>query len=191
MYRYDDFSWVEQDGVKAIALPYRGGETEMLVLLPARAGDIAALERSLDPAAFDRWVARLRSAGPQPVKLWLPKFRLNRRLELVEPLTALGLRLPFSDASDFSGIKEVDSGSADREDWNLKISDAIQQVVVDVDEKGTEAAAATVLGMVVVTGVRTPVEFRADRPFLFAIRDRRSCALLFLGRFSGEAASGG
>jgi serpin B len=191
MYQHDDFRWAEQDGVKAIALPYRGGETEMIVLLPGRAEEIGKLERSLDAGAFDAWMARLQSAGPQPVKLWLPKFKLNRRMTLVAPLRALGLRLPFTDASDFSGIKPVDPTSADREGWNLKIGDAIQQVFVEVDEKGTEAAAATVLGMVIVTGMRAPVEFRADRPFLFAIRDRRNGALLFVGRFSGEAGSEG
>ena len=183
-----DFAITEAQGVKAIALPYRGGETEMIVLLPARAGDIAALERSLDGPAFDRWVARLQSAGRQPVNLTLPKFKLDRRLDLVKPLSELGMRIPFTDASDFSGLKPVNNDSPDREDWNFKISDVIQQVFVEVDEKGTEAAAATSIGMVIVTGVRTPVEFVADHPFLFAIRDRRTGAVLFVGRYSGQSA---
>jgi serpin B len=159
----------------------------MIVLLPKSAQDIAAFERSLDAAGLAAWAERLDSAGRRPVNLTLPKFKLTRRLELVEPLMDMGMRAPFTDASDFSGMKVVEPASSDREDWNLKISDVVQQVFVEVDEKGTEAAAATAVGMVIVTGAQMPVEFRADHPFLFAIRDRRSGALLFIGRFSGEA----
>jgi serpin B len=111
---------------------------------------------------------------------------MNRRMELQEPLEELGMTIPFTDDSDFSGIKPADNDSPDREDWNFKISDVLQQIFVEVDETGTEAAAATAIGMVIVTGAEMPVEFRADRPFLFAIRDRRNGVLLFIGRYSGE-----
>ena len=82
--------------------------------------------------------------------------------------------------------------SPDEEDWNLKISDVIHQVFVEVEEKGTEAAAATAIASIIVTGagpVRPPKVFKADHPFLFLIRDRRTDAILFIGRFTGESSS--
>jgi serpin B len=98
------------------------------------------------------------------------------------------MRTPLSDASDFSGIKPVNSRSSDPEDWNLKIGAVVHKVFVEVEEKGTEAAAATAVVTIVVTGRRIvqPKTFRADHPFLFLIRDRRTNAILFIGRYTGE-----
>jgi serpin B len=113
---------------------------------------------------------------------------------LAETLGAMGMNIAFSDASDFSGMKVVRSESSDREDWHFKIDEVIHQTFVEVEEKGTEAAAATAIAMVVVTSAPRnpkppppPKIFRADHPFRFIIRDRRTKAMLFIGRYTGDA----
>ena len=190
MHRQLDIAYAEGGGVKAVSLPYRGGETEMVLLLPDRADGLAALERGLTAEAMDGWLAKL-GEGREPVSVTLPRFKIEQRFELAKPLVRLGMRTAFSDSSDFSGMKIVDPASRDREDWNFKIGDVVHQVFVEVEEKGTEAAAATAITQVIITGARTPRPpkvFRADHPFLFLIRDRRTGAILFFGRYTGESA---
>jgi serpin B len=182
--------FVEESGTKSVALPYRGGETEMVFLLPPAAGDLQVLEQSVASGKMDGWLERL-SGSRQLVDVTIPKFRIEKRMKLTDPLRDLGLKVAFSNQADFSGVKVVVPTSDNREDWNLKIDDVIQQVFVDVEEKGTEAAAATAIMMAVVTGVRIepkPKVFRADHPFLFLIRDRRTGVILFMGRYTGGAA---
>ncbi|GAA4712436.1 serpin family protein [Sphingomonas lutea] len=190
MHRKLRIPYVAADGAKAVALPYRGGETEMVLLLPDKADGLAALERRLTADALAGWTAKLRASRDE-VMVTLPKFRIQKRIELVEPLRNLGMHIALSDASDFSKMKVVDPASRDREDWNFKIGAVVQQVFVEVEEKGTEAAAATAVVQVVVTGARVsrePKVFTADHPFLFLIRDRRTNAVLFVGRYTGEGA---
>lgn len=171
-------------------MPYRGGETEMVILLPANAADLDPLERTIDQAAWDGWLARLSAAGAEDVMVILPRFKIEARYNLTDTIRDLGMTTPLSNDSDFSAMKQVDPASRDEEDWNLKIDSIVHQVFVEVEEKGTEAAAATAMTMVMITGARIPKEpklFRADHPFLFVIRDRRTNANLFVERFAGEA----
>lgn len=189
MHEQGRFAYVEGHGVKALAMPYRGGETEMILFLPDRPSGLAGFERSLDAAALDDWLEKLGMSAHPTVNVTLPRFRIEKRFEMKKTLEELGMRVPFSNQSDFSGAKIVNPVSADVEEWNLKISDVIHQVFVEVEEKGTEAAAATAITSIIVTGARRkdpPREFRADHPFLFLIRDRRTGAVLFIGRFTGE-----
>lgn len=187
MNRQLEVPFAEQDGVKAVALPYRGGETEMVVLLPAKAGELERLESSLTAATFDEWLAKL-AGRTATVDVTIPKFKMASRFELNGPLMELGMRTPFSNDSDFSGLKVVNAASNDEEDWNLKIDKVVHQAFVEVEEKGTEAAAATAIAAITITGVimKHPETFRADHPFLFVIRDRRTRAILFIGRYAGE-----
>jgi serpin B len=186
MHELGDYGYAEVAGLKVLSMPYRGGETEMVFFLPDRAGDLRKIEQSLDTRMLDQWLAKLDQHRP-PVLVTLPKFGVERRFQLAPVLESMGMVIPFSDASDFSGIKLVDARNPDREDWNLKIGAVVHQVFVEVDEKGTEAAAATALA-IVLTGRRVgdPAIFRADHPFLFLIRDRRTKAILFIGRYTGE-----
>ena len=193
MHRQGNFALAEMPELKILTMPYRGGETEMVVLLPEKHDGLAKVERSLDGAGLKRLLTELReNSSHGRVEVTFPKFKIENRFELNEPLERMGMIIPFSDASDFSGAKVVRPLSPDQEDWNLKISDVIHQVFVEVEEKGTEAAAATAIASIIVTGagpVRPPKVFRADHPFLFLIRDRRTDAILFIGRFTGESRS--
>jgi serpin B len=184
MQRKLEIGYAEGGGVKAITLPYRGGETEMAILLPDKADGLEQLEQSLAPEAVEQWLSKL-DGSREDVLVTLPKFKLEARLELAETLQDLGMTIPFSNYSDFSGMKFVNARSNDREDWNFKIDDVVHKVFVEVEEKGTEAAAATAITQVIVTGVRIPKEpkvFKADHPFLFLIVDRGSGLILFIGR---------
>jgi serpin B len=187
MHNRGEFHYAEGKGFKVLRLPYRGDETDMLVFLPDSPDGLAKLEHSLDAASVEHWSTEL-GKSEADVLLTLPKFRIEQRYVLNHPLIELGMRAPFSNDSDFSGLKLVAPDSPDREDWNLKIGSVVHQVFVEVEEKGTEAAAATAISTILITGVviRKHVEFRADHPFLFLIRDSRTNAILFMGRYTGE-----
>ena len=193
MHRQGGYAIAEKPGLKVLAMPYRGGETEMVVVLPDAHDGLANLEASLDGTGLKRLLTELRDGGTHGrVDVTFPKFKIENRFELEEALQRMGMVVPFSDDSDFSGAKVVKPLSADQEDWNLKIGDVIHQVFVEVEEKGTEAAAATAIASIIVTSagpVRPPKVFRADHPFLFLIRDRRTDAILFIGRYTGESSS--
>jgi serpin B len=142
----------------------------MLVLVP-ESGGLGVLEDALASGFVDEAVAAL---GDRLVALSLPKWDTESKLQLRAALSELGMPTAFTDAADFSGM------TADAE---LSIQDVVHQANITVDEKGTEAAAAT--GVVVgVTSapVDEPVAVTVDRPFVFALRDVETGAILFLGR---------
>jgi serpin B len=157
----------EGDGWKAVELPYLGDELSMVVIQP---DDLHAFERTLDGAEL----ASITSHLDEPLAdVQLPTFRIHPpSLSLGTALASMGMPLAFSDAADFSGITRAQS---------LKIAEVFHQAYVDVDEHGTEAAAAT--GVVMVpTAAPIGATVVIDHPFLFAIRDRPTGAILFLGR---------
>jgi serpin B len=143
----------------------------MVVLLPTTRDGIANLESSLTPQMLGDGFAAMR---PTELNVALPKFTFDNQFKLGPKLSALGMPDAFSNSADFSGIA----------DTPLKFSEVYHDTFVSVDEEGTEAAAATGIGMVLTTGVFhiPPIDFTADHPFLFALRDNHSGSLLFLGR---------
>jgi serpin B len=152
----------------------------MVVLLPKEMYGLAAAEQALDLAALERCIAGLR---PQEVAVYLPRFKTTSQFSLAEVLAALGMPLAFDvRRADFSGM----TGTRD-----LFISAVVHKAFVDVNEEGTEAAAATAVVMKLRSAAPAGVKlFRADHPFLFLIRDRESGAILFLGRVADPAQSG-
>jgi serpin B len=192
MHQRENFAYAEQDGVKALSLPYRGGETEMVLLLPNNPKDLPKLENSLTSDSLKHWFDSLRTTYSSVI-VTLPRFKVERRYELKATLFDLGMHTPFSNQSDFSAMKPVELASNNPNEWNLKINEVIHKVLVEVEEKGTEAAAATALTSIIVTGSRRvtpappPKIFNADHPFIFIIRDRRTQIVLFLGRYTGDA----
>jgi len=178
MVQQDDFRVAERDGVKAIEMPYEGGEMSMVILLPTDFRGLPALEASLTPEELARWTDDLTASSPRDTILWLPKIHMEARAMLADTLKGMGVRIAFTDNADFSGI----TGSPD-----LKIDAVIHQTFLDVDEKGTEAAAATAITMMLTSAMPgppppPPFEFKADRPFLFMLRDMRTGLILFIGR---------
>ena len=155
------------DGWQAVEIPYLGGSLALTLILP---DDLAGFERALTP---DGLAAITSSLTDTQVALALPRFGIESKAELTPILAALGMPTAFGDAADFSGITAAE---------RLAISDVVHQANIDVDEKGTEAAAATAVVMRESAMPTEPVTVRLDRPFLFALRDLPTGATLFLGR---------
>jgi serpin B len=146
----------------------------MIVLLPNDAAGLPALEQSLTAAQVQLWLSQLR--GRTKIILTLPKFKMTQQFELGRALSAMGMAQAFQKgAADFSGM------TGKRDFW---ISAAVHKAFIDVNEEGTEAAAATgiVMRSMAMQREQPPVVFRADHPFIFLIRDNRSGAILFMGR---------
>jgi len=172
MQQLDRFSYMEDAEFQAVELPYAWKEMSMVIMLPRRVDGLPALEQSLTP---EKVSAVFSTPGQQLVKIKLPKFKLTEDVDLGGLLSD---RMPvaMSDAADFSGM-------ADRR--NIFISGAIHKAYINVDETGTEAAAATAVAVCgAALNPPKPVEFRADHPFLFLIRDRRTNLILFIGRLT-------
>ncbi|MHC4769385.1 MAG: serpin family protein, partial [Planctomycetota bacterium] len=163
-----DFGYGETDLLQAVSLPYDGERLDMVVLLPTARDGLADLEAALTVGNLADWLGRLRK---QPVRVSLPRFSTRSRFELSETLAEMGMPAAFSGAADFSGM----NGRR----YDLFISLVVHEAFIEVDEQGTEAAAAT--GIVMKRGGR-PRAFVADHPFLFLIRDRETGSVLFLGR---------
>jgi serpin B len=161
---------------QAVAIPYKTGELSMFVFLPNTADGLSALEQSFTPANAQKWIALVR--GSAKVILTLPKFRMSSQFELSDALSALGMKDAFQ-----RGVADFSAMTGKRDLW---ISAAIHKAFVDVNEEGTEAAAATGIAMRAnaMAVERPPVVFRADHPFLFLIRDNKSGSVLFLGRLT-------
>ena len=182
MRQHEAVRYVQADGYQAVDLDYDGGDLSMLVLLPGKRDGIRDLETRLSTHMLNNCVARMRA---REVMLLLPRFKMNWGVaELRARLRALGMPLAFDRSqADFSGI----NGYKPPHEQSLFISAVYHKAFVEVNERGTEAAAATAMAAVTASFSRLrrrpafPV-FRADHPFVFAIRDRTSGAILFLGR---------
>ena len=176
MAREGTYAYAETPEFQAIEIPYSGGTLSMIVLLPRDNDGLPALEASLnDPAVLRK---TLKSFKIVPVKLEFPKFKLTESMNLSKVLSAMGMPLAFDEAkADFSGMSTQ---------LELYISEVIHKAFVDVNEKGTEAAAATAVVMMARAAIALPpappISFKADHPFLFMIRDRDTDSPLFLGR---------
>ena len=179
MHRAGKHRFVQNDGAKVLELPYKGGDASMLVILPDRKDGLADLEKSLTGAKLEGWKTAL---AMQTVAVSLPRFEVSPTpsMSLGEDLKSLGMPDAFDrDKADFTGI----ANPVDRKE-RLKIDKVFHKAFVKVDEKGTEAAAATAVVMAKGGGPppAPPLEFNADHPFVFAIVDKATGLVLFLGR---------
>ena len=170
-----DLAYLRADGYQAVLLPYKDSRLAMAVVLP-EAGPPAALA----PRLASGLAPLLTGATRQSVALSLPKFRQRAGFGLIPVLQQLGVQDAFTSAADFSGITST---------VRLFISAVVHQAYIDVDEQGTEAAAATAVAMRPMALRRgpEPVRMIVDRPFLFAIADTATGLPLFLGQVSRPA----
>ncbi len=165
------FGYAETDALQVLEMPYRGEELSMVVLLPRTPDGIGGLEQEFTRDGFSDLLGRVRR---REVIVVLPRFKMTSKFSLGPVLRAMGIADAFTRDADFSGM----TGRRD-----LFLSAVIHQAYVDVNEEGTEAAAATGAVMKILSAQpeRIPI-FRADHPFLFLIRDKTSDSILFLGR---------
>jgi serpin B len=176
MHRTGGYSYYDGGTFQALELPYAGNEISMVVLLPKETDGLPGLETSFASGVAGEWIQKLQPVDK--VILTLPRFTMTQQFELSSALSTMGMAQAFSGAADFSGM----TGKPE-----FSISAAIHKAYIDVNEKGTEAAAATAIVMYATAMRREapeppPVVFRADHPFLFILLDTRSGSMLFLGR---------
>ena len=164
--------YADGDAYQAVWLPYAGGTVDMLVILPAE-GEFEVVEAQMGDELLQAVQERVEV---RDVDLTLPRFEFDTTLQLVELLQSLGLTSPFGSEADFSGMTESDS---------LFIADAVHKGTITVDEEGTEAAAVTGVAMEESEYPRAKVS--VTHPFLFAIIERESGTILFLGRVLNPA----
>ena len=162
------------DGAHVLELPYatdHGPVLEMTIVLPDATKGLADVEAAYEKEGLAPFVAATNDTDD--VEVTIPKMKMTSSFELKDALVAMGMSTAFTDHADFSGITRTEP---------LKISRVIHQAFVDVNEQGTEAAAATAVVGVKAAAVMMPTQFRADHPFLFFVRDRASGLVLFAGR---------
>ncbi len=162
------FNYADIEDLQILELPYKGEEISMLILLPTE--NLDAIEPSLTAEKLNEYKSQMKETKLDSISL--PKFEFDTKYFMADTLSNLGMPTAFNaNLADFSGM----TGKRD-----LFISFVIHQAYVKVDEKGTEAAAATAVGM--STSVRLRTDFRADHPFIFIIQEKENGNILFVGR---------
>lgn len=173
MSQQHSFLYAERPGFQMLEMPYAGDDLSMVVMLPTERDGLIGVEATLTAESLSESLDSLRSAT---VNVSLPKFTFESSFKLSTALIGMGMTDAFiPGVADFTGIGDED----------LSIGAAFHNTFIAVNEEGTEAAAATAIGIVTTTTVYAPPQpktFRADHPFLFALRDNHSGSLLFIGR---------
>ncbi len=178
MWQKKYYPYAENSLFQAIELPYRKGDLSMVILLPKKVDGIFEMEKSLTAEQLTGW---LRTAPHEEVEVYLPKFKITTDVRLAEPLRNMGMIDAFDMIkADFSGITPKNPNPQ----LNLFISEVIHKAFIDVNERGTEAAAATAVVMLLGAAFAPtqPILFKVDHPFLLLIRDTNTDTILFLGR---------
>ena len=179
MNQAENFNHADLEFFDMLELPYTGGELSMLVMLPKTHENFAQLEINFSTENLQLWKERLKN---KKVAVSLPKFKTTCRFSLPETLKTMGMVDAFNfRTADFTGMDEKDG---------LYIGAAIHKAFVDVNEEGTEAAAATGVSMWERGISPSPVIFRVDRPFLFLIQDNQTGSILFMGRVNDPTKTG-
>ncbi len=168
------FNYAENSDLQILELPYDSKDLSMLVLLPKN--NISSVDAYLTPEKFLELKAGLTE---KQVNVYFPKFKIETKYSMKGDLSNMGMPVAFSDQADFSGM----DGKQD-----LRISEVIHQAFVEVNEEGTEAAAATAVIMELKSAFPSDqLEFIADHPFIFLIQDNATGNILFLGRVSNPS----
>ncbi len=187
MHRTGRYEYIEGNGFQLINLAYGKGRISMYVVLPAKGTDLASFMENVTPEAAADWIKRVHGHDSE-VELALPKFKLEYKadVEAKKALTALGMGVAFDpDKADFKAMCKIPPTP------NVYIGEVVHKTYIDVNEKGTEAAAATSVGMraTAMPGPRQIARMIVDHPFLLAIRDNETGEMLFVGAIANPLAA--
>jgi serpin B len=176
MHLTSSFLYAHSDDFQMLSMPYQGDQLSFVALLPKEGTSLAVVELS-------QYQALSQKLTKTRVQVEMPKFRANSSMEMKEVLSLLGMPIAFDPANaNFQGMRKLQAGE------NLFLSKVAHQAVVDINEEGTEAAAATgAVAAVRMTSLmpHKPVVVRMDRPFAYLIIHQKTGAILFMGRFQG------
>lgn len=169
--------YLEGDGFRAVRLAYRGLRMALYVFLPDPGNSLAAFRDTLTPERWDGWMTRFQT---RDVSIALPRFRAEGTFPLVEPLGKLGIRDAFDPVR--ASLHAMFPASYFQSAPNVFVSEAVQKTWIEVNEEGTEAAAVTLAAMEAAGFSPPPVPFVVARPFIAAVRDDDTGAILFIGQ---------
>jgi serpin B len=172
MYLNDEsltFNYMEDDEIQILELPYKGDNLSMILMLP-KENNISILESQFN---WNQTQERLSHMTKESVRITIPKFTFETEYSLKEVLQSMGMQQPFTMDADFSGM----NGNKD-----LYIDKVLHNAFVQVDEVGTEAAAATTVHISLTSLPPPEIEFTADHPFIFFIQHNQTGNILFLGK---------
>ena len=173
-----NFNYAETDKLQILELPYEGEELSMLILLP-KEDDLKAVEESLNSEKLSEWKKLLRN---EKVNVYLPKFKFENKYFMAQDLKDMGMPTAFTLGIDFGGEADFSGMTGNKK---LNIDMVIHQAFVEVNEEGTEAAAATAVEMAPAAGPSDRIKiFKADHPFIFIIQNSETGNILFVGRVS-------
>ena len=172
-----EFNYTETEKLQILELPYKGDRISMIILLPKKESGytLKDVEKELSYENLKKWLMKMQKTKLDAI--YIPKFTFKTKYFLKDALTKMGMKTSFSGNADFSKI----TGKKD-----LFISNVIHQAFIDVNEKGTEAAAATAIVMK-LKALKPTYIFRADHPFIFIIHDKETGSILFMGRLVNPA----
>ncbi|XP_049951607.1 serpin B4-like isoform X1 [Schistocerca serialis cubense] len=178
MFQVDEFKYTEISDLncQVLLLPYKGERLSMMIFLPREVDGLASLEEKLASFSLQDTVNNLHESN---VHVYLPKFKMEYSKQLNDALTRLGMIDMFDDyAANFTGITDEE---------RLKVDKVLHKAFVEVNEKGTEAAASTAVLVAVPASLQIggpqPIIFKADHPFVFLILDQQTKTVLFAGRY--------
>jgi serpin B len=174
MHQKGYFGYKENETLQVLEMWYKGRVISMFVILPKKIDGLCDVESQLNSSTLKDWTSNLKS---QEVKVYMPRFRTSKNVNLKDILVSMGMSDAFTMNADFSGMEPKKE---------LYITDAVHKAFIDVDEAGTEAAAATavVMGIKSALPIKEPRVFKADHPFMFLIRDNGTQSILFMGRLT-------
>ncbi len=178
MHQIGDFGYASTEEAQLLEMPYIGNDLSMVFILPEE--ENKDFNVKITPTKLKQWLSRLEE---QKVDVTIPKFKFEARYSLGKTLSELGMEDAFElPPADFSGI----TGGK-----NLYIKDAIHKAVIEVNEDGSEAAAATAVIMNTKSVMLPASKFKADRPFIFLIKHKSTGSILFMGRVANPSTSAG
>lgn len=162
--------YYEDDLAQVVEMPYKGGQVSFVLIVPKKRFDLLAVEKAFNEKRYQNYLRKMTNTR---INLSMPKFTMECSYSLSEPLKQLGLKDAFGSSADFSGMTK---------ETKLVIDKVLHKTFIEVNEKGTEAAAATAITMVKSSFVREMATVNANHPFMFLLKDNRSSAILFMGR---------
>jgi serpin B len=172
MHQARSYPYYEDEEIQAVSLPYKNNRMVLMVILPK---SIEGWKMISQVITYERLNLVIAEMGTREVQLALPKFRSEHQINLRQELTSMGMGTVFSRYADLSGMTG---------EKNLYVDEVIHKAFIEVNEMGTEAAAATAAIIDLKSGLRDdPVRFNADHPFIFFLLDRQTGCIIFAGRF--------
>lgn len=162
--------YYDDDMIQVLRLPYKGNKQSMLFFLPLNSKDLSKFETNFDVYYLKNI---LKDMNEVKIDVRIPKFENEYSINLTEVMKDLGIEQAFTDYADFSGMTEKN---------DLKVDKIIHKAKIEINEEGSEAAAATAVTMIRKTAVINPLIFNADHPFIYMVRDEVTGSILFLGR---------